>query len=88
MSEVNVCSVGVQWKILQCEEVLTVLFVVETQLECASSPPPLNICPFLSSLASHPFLCLLLCFSVYVSHPSACTVEPTAGREGIREGGR
>lgn len=64
MSEVNVCSLGAQWKILQCEEVLTVSFVVETRLECASSSPPLNICPFLSSLASHPSYCALLSISL------------------------
>lgn len=77
MAEVNVCSPGVQWKILQCEEVLTLLFVVETQLECAASSSPL----------SSGFSSLVRCSSVCFSHPPACTVEPTAGREGIREGG-
>lgn len=52
MSQVNVCSLGVQWKILQCEEVLTALFVIETQLEWVSSS--LIMRPFLSPLASRP----------------------------------
>lgn len=37
---------AVQWKILQCEEVLTALFASETQLEwVCPSPPPLIVGP-------------------------------------------
>lgn len=57
MRKVNVCSLGVQWKILQCEEVLTALFVLE-QLEWVSS---LIMGPFLCPLASPTVLPVLLC---------------------------
>lgn len=56
MLEVNVCSLGVQLEILQCEEVLTALFVIETQLEWVSSsslimrPFPLSLGLSLQSL--------------------------------------
>lgn len=78
-------------KILQCEEVLTALFVIETQLEWASF---LIMRPFPSPQASPtvapsrvvlPFLSVG--FSADFPQPPACTVEPTAGREGTREEG-
>lgn len=52
MFEVNVCSLGVQLETLQCEEVLTALFVIETQLEWVSSSSLIMRPLPLSSLAS------------------------------------
>lgn len=57
MSEVIACSLGVQrQKILHHEDIITTLFVAETQLEWVSSvSSPLIMRPFLSPLASPVF---------------------------------
>ncbi|MEQ2309964.1 hypothetical protein AMECASPLE_004015 [Ameca splendens] len=79
----SVCSLAVQWKILQCEEVLTALFAPETQLEWdCSSPLPLIISPFLYPLGFSPRLSFPACSS----RPPVYAEQPTAGEEGIREG--
>lgn len=93
MSEVNVCSLGVQWKVLQYEEVLTALFIIGSQLEWVSSSclimrPFLPLSVLRLSLLSLPVVSLAVAFlSISLTHP-ACIVEPTAGREGIRDSGR
>lgn len=90
MFEVNVCSLGVQLEILQCEEVLTALFVIETQLEWVSSsslimrPLPLSS-GFSLGLSLLSLSRRFSCCAVFHS-PPACNVEPTAGGEGTREG--
>lgn len=89
MLEVNVCSLGVQSEILQCEEVLTALFVIETQLEWVSSsslimrPFPLSLGLSLQSLPVLSVAVALLALSLPTSPQCAANSWRRGDKGGV-----